>query len=134
MMEAIMNTKIDPGWAHFAKYTFSPGIERDGWLYISGMTASGEDGAIVCPDDIGGQTDYILARMGEILKAAGCGYEDVVNTRDYVTTTEGYRETGTVRKKYFKEPYPTATGIIVAGLLRPGALIEIDAVAKIPGK
>ena len=34
-----MNTKIDPGWAHFAKYTFSPGIERDGWLYISGTSA-----------------------------------------------------------------------------------------------
>ena len=39
-----MNKKVDPGWTHFAKYTFSPGIERDGWLYISGATASGENG------------------------------------------------------------------------------------------
>ena len=107
---------------------------RDGWLYISGSTASGEDGAIVHPDNIAGQTDYILARMGEILEAAGCTYADVVMTTDYITTTDGYRETGAVRKKYFKEPYPASTGVIVAALLRPGALIEIDAVAKVPEK
>lgn len=133
-MELIMNTKIDPGWPHFAKYTFSPGIVRDGWLFISGMTASGEDGEVVHPGDIAGQADYILARIGEVLAAAGCGYEDIVQTRDYVTTTDGYRETGAIRKKYFKDPFPAATGVIVAGLLRPGALIEIDAVARIPEK
>ena len=129
-----MNKKVDPGWSHFAKYTFSPGIERDGWLYISGATAGGENGEIVCPDDICGQTDYILDRMGEILEAADCSYDDVVKTTDFITTTDGYQGTGAVRKKYFKEPYPAATGVIVADLLRPGALIEIEAIAKIPEK
>ena len=98
------------------------------------MTASGEDGAIVHPKNISGQTDYILARIGEVLKAAGCDYKDVVQTREYVTTTDGYRETSRVRKKYFQEPFPAATGVVVAGLLRPGALIEIEAIAKIPKK
>lgn len=129
-----MNKKIDPGWSHFAKYTFSPGIERDGWLYISGATASGENGEIVCPGDICGQTEYILTRMGEVLEAAGCTYDDVVKTNDFITTTEGYRGTGAIRKKFFKEPYPASTGVIVADLLRPGALIEIEAIAKIPEK
>ena len=132
--EAIINKKIDPGWPHFAKFTFAPVIERDGWLFISGMTASGDDGKTVHPGDIAGQTDYILAQMGKILAAAGCGYEDVVQTRDFVTTTEGYRETADVRRKYFKDPFPAATGVIVAGLLRPEALIEIEAVARIPEK
>ena len=63
--------------------------------------------------------DFILARMGEVLEAAGCTYADVVMTTDYITTTDGYRETGAVRKKYFKEPYPASTGVIVAALLRP---------------
>ena len=129
-----MNKKVDPGWSHFAKYTFSPGIERDGWLYISGATASVENGEIVCPGDICGQTDYILDRMSEILEAADCSYDDVVKTTDFITTTDGYQGTGAVRKKDFKEPYPAATGVIVADLLRPGALIEIEAIAKIPEK
>ncbi len=72
--------------------------------------------------------------MGEILEAADCSYEDVVKTTDFITTTNGYQGTGAVRKKYFKEPYPAATGVIVADLLRPGALIEIEAIARIPEK
>ena len=126
----MINKKIDPGWPHFAKYTFSPGIERDGWIFISGMTASGPDGRVLHTGDIAGQTDYILAQMGKILKVAGCGYCDVVQTREYITSMTGYRETANVRKKYFKEPFPSATGVIVAGLLRADALIEIEAVAR----
>ena len=126
------NLEINPGWDHFAKYTFAPAILRDGFLFISGMTAAGDDGRIRCANDIAGQADYIIQRWGEILAAAGCGYKDVVATREYITTTEGYRKTADVRRKYFTRPYPAATGVIVAGLLRPGALIEIEAIAAVP--
>jgi aminoacrylate peracid reductase len=127
-----MNKEINPGWERFSKYTFAPAILRDGFLFVSGMTAGSDDGEILCPDDIAGQADVILHRLGEILTAAGCGYQDVVATREFVTTTEGYRRTADVRRKYFKAPYPAATGVIVAGLLRAGALIEIEAIAAIP--
>ena len=82
--------------------------------------------------DIAAQADEIYKRIGEILAAAGCSYSDVVSTRDFITTTEGYAKTATVRRKYFSDPFPAATGVIVAGLLRPGALIEIEAVAALP--
>ena len=78
-----------------------------------------------------GQTDFILAPIGDILKSAACGYEDIVLTREYITTTMGYRDTNIIRKKYFSDPFPAATGVIVAGLLRTGALIEIEAIARI---
>jgi aminoacrylate peracid reductase len=126
------NSEINPGWAHFAKYTFAPAILRDGLLFVSGMTAGSDDGGILCPNDIAGQTDVILRRLGEILTKAGCDYADVVATREFVTTTEGYRKTADVRRRYFKSPFPAATGVIVAGLLRPGALIEIEAIAAVP--
>jgi enamine deaminase RidA (YjgF/YER057c/UK114 family) len=126
------NCEINPGWSYFAKYTFAPAILRDGFLFVSGMTAGGEDGGILCANDIAGQADVILRRLGEILAAAGCGYQDVVATREYVTTTDGYLKTADVRRKYFKAPFPAATGVIVAGLLRPGALIEIEATAAVP--
>jgi|SRR5262245_28874535 len=126
------NVEIDPGWPQFAKYTFAPAILRGGFLFVSGMTAGGSEGGILCPGDIAGQTDIILQRLGEILARANCGYEDVVATREFVTTTDGYRKTTDVRRKYFKPPFPAATGVIVAGLLRPGALIEIEAIAAVP--
>lgn len=126
------NREINPDWSHFAKYTFAPAILRDGFLFVSGMTAGSTDGGILHPGDIAGQTDVILQRLGAILAQAGCGYGDVVATREYITTTEGYRKTAEVRRKYFNPPYPAATGVIVAGLLRPGALIEIEATAAVP--
>jgi enamine deaminase RidA (YjgF/YER057c/UK114 family) len=128
----MMNQEINPGWAHFKKYTFAPAILRDGFLFVSGMTASGPDGRIVFPGDIASQTDVILQKLGEVLAASGCGYDDVVATREYVTTTDGYAKTADVRRRYFKAPFPAATGVIVAGLLRPGALIEIEAIAGVP--
>lgn len=126
------NFEINPGWSHFAKYTFAPAILRDGLLFVSGMTASDSERGILCPGDIAGQTDVILRRLGEILDKANCSYKDVVATREFVTTTDGYRKSADVRRKYFKPPFPAATGVIVAGLLRPGALIEIEAIAAVP--
>ena len=67
--------------------------------------------------------------LGRVLEAAGAGFEHVVETTEYITTTEGYAGTAAVRREVFRPPYPAATGVIVAGLLRPGALIEISAVA-----
>jgi enamine deaminase RidA (YjgF/YER057c/UK114 family) len=126
------NVEVNPGWPHFAKYTFAPGILRDGFLFVSGMTAGAGDGGILHPGDIAGQADVILQRLGEILQQAGCSYSDVVATREFVTTTDNYRKTADVRRKYFKPPFPAATGVVVAGLLRPGALIEIEAIAAVP--
>ena len=99
-----MNKEINPGWSHFSQYTFAPAILRDGFVFASGMTASAPGGGILCPGDIAGQTDVILARLGEILRAAGCGYEDVVATREFVTTTDGYSQTAEVRRRYFSPP------------------------------
>ena len=64
-----------------------------------------------------------------MLRAAGGSLADVAQTTDYITTTDGYRATADVRREVFGDQFPAATGVIVAGLLRPGALIEIDAVA-----
>lgn len=127
------NLEINPGWKHFAKYTFAPAIMRGGFLFVSGMTAGNADGSILCPGDLAGQANVILERLGEILADARCSYGDVVATREYITTTEGYKKTTEIRRKYFKSPFPAATGVIVAGLLRPGALIEIEAIAAVPG-
>jgi enamine deaminase RidA (YjgF/YER057c/UK114 family) len=118
------------GWPE--RYTFSPAARAGNLLFISGTTAGDESGAIVGPGDIVAQTRYIYRKLGALLAAAGAGFEHVVQTTEYVTTTENYGKTAAVRREVFRPPYPTATGVIVAGLLREGALIEISAVAVLP--
>ena len=115
-----------------ARYTFSPAVRAGNLLFISGMTAGDERGKIVGPGDIAAQTRYIFEKLARLLAAAGGGFEHIVQTTEYVTTTSNYARTAQVRREFFKGRFPTATGVIVAGLLREGALIEISAIAVLP--
>jgi aminoacrylate peracid reductase len=115
------------------RYTFSPALRAGSLLFISGTTAVDERGQLVGPGDIVAQTRYIYQTFRPLLAAAGAGFEHVVQTTEYITTTENYRDTAAVRREFFRPPYPTATGVIVRGLIREGALIEISAVAVVPG-
>jgi enamine deaminase RidA (YjgF/YER057c/UK114 family) len=129
-----MGTVVDVGWPHFAAYTFAPAVRATGeQLYLSGMTASADDGGILAPGDIVGQTRAIFEKAAHILQCAGATMAEVVMTRDFFTTTEGYGGTGAVRREFFGDRFPAATGVQVAGLLRPGALIEIEFVAVLGG-
>jgi aminoacrylate peracid reductase len=111
------------------RYTFSPAVRAGNLLLISGTTATDENGRIVAPGDIVGQTRYIFQKFEALLNAAGAGFEDIVQTTEYIVTTENYRRTAEVRREFFRGRYPTATGVVVKSLLREGALIEISAVA-----
>jgi aminoacrylate peracid reductase len=121
-----------PGAAWPERYTFSPALRVGQLLFISGTTATDEQGQLVAPGDIVGQTRYVYEKFARLLAAAGGGLEHIVETTEYIVTTENYRGTAAVRREVFRPPYPTATGVIVAGLLREGALIEISAVAVLP--
>jgi enamine deaminase RidA (YjgF/YER057c/UK114 family) len=114
-------------------YTFSPALKVGNLLFLAGTTAVDDTGSLVAPGDIVGQTRFILQKFGRLLDAAGASFAHVVETTEYITTTENYRGTAAVRREFFRPPYPVATGVIVAGLLREGALIEISAVAVLPG-
>jgi aminoacrylate peracid reductase len=115
-----------------ARYTFSPAVQIGSLLFLAGTTATDANGTLVAPGDIVGQTRYIYEKFRALLEAAGAGFEHVVETTEYITTTDNYRGTADVRREVFRPPYPTATGVIVKGLLREGALIEISAVAVLP--
>ena len=54
-----------------------------------------------------------------------------MQTREYVTTFDGYRATAAVRREVFRQPFPAAVGVMVAGLVHEGALIELEAVAEL---
>jgi len=120
---------IDP-WSLGERCTFSTAVRRGPFLFISGVIARDpETGEVAGKGDIVAQTDFIFRKIKKILEAAGGSFDDVVKTTDYVTTLERYRETAAVRRKYFKNGFPAATGVVVKALVSPDAMIEIDAIA-----
>ncbi len=124
---------INPGWPRYEHYTFSPAVRKGNLLFISGLTATDDDGAIVGEGEIVALTRRIFDLIGQLLVVAGGWFDDVVKTEDYVTTTDDYRGTADVRREFFPNGFPAATGVVVKQLLRPGALIEIDAIAVLDG-
>ena len=119
---------VNPGWSSYQHLTYSPAVAKGGLLFVSGLNAVDEDG-VLRGETLAEQADEIYRKLGEILAAAGAGFEDVVKTTDYITDREGYRETAAVRARYLGPSFPAATGVVVKELLGRGVRIEIDAVA-----
>ena len=129
--------EVDPAkfpWLDLDRYTFCMGAENGGILYLSGQTASEYDpelGRVVCKGDLLDQTRVIYEKLAVVLEAAGLGFQNVVQTVDYIDATALplYRQTGAIRKQYLGDTPLGATGICVERLLRPDAFIEVSMVA-----
>jgi 2-iminobutanoate/2-iminopropanoate deaminase len=81
------------------------------------------------PTDSEGQANICFANIEAILAEDGMTMADIVRLSVYVTAREhmdGYRR---ARDRQFPGTPPTATLIMVAGLVRPEFLIEIEAIA-----
>ena len=112
------------------KITFSPAVRAGRLLFISGTTAVDENREVVGKGDIVAQTRFIFQKFDKLLKEAGASFDNIVETTEYFLTLEDYNRTAEVRREFFKgPPYPAATGVLVAGLIREHALIEIKATA-----
>jgi 2-iminobutanoate/2-iminopropanoate deaminase len=105
---------------------FSPGILVDGTLYISGQ--GGEDPA----GRFQRRSKPKCSRRdngGAVLKAAGMSPADVVSVQVYLVNPDHFQRMNAIYTKYFQDPRPTRTTVVVAKLVGPGN-IEITATAR----
>lgn len=114
-----------------SQYTWSDAVKKGKIIAISGLVATDEHHRTLHPGDLQGQMRVIYEQLRKILKMAGGSLNDVIKTVDYITpqAVVDYPSTAEIRREYFKDNYPAATGIIVNGLLHRDWLIEIEALA-----
>ena len=114
------------------RYTFSPATRVGNLVFLSGTTGTDDEGNIVGPGDIVAQTRRIFEKFALILQSVGGDLSNIVETTDYVLSLDEYRKTAALRRELFKgPPWPAATGVVVAGLIREAALIEIKGIAAL---
>jgi enamine deaminase RidA (YjgF/YER057c/UK114 family) len=111
------------------QYTYVPALRVGNMVWLSGTTGTDDAGMITAPGNIEEQTRQIFRKLDRLLRSIDSSCDDIVSTVDYFTTTENYKRTAAVRREFFKTARPTSTGVLVSGLLRKDALIEISAVA-----
>ena len=71
-----------------------------------------------------------MRNVGEILKASGASYGDVVKTTIFVKDLADFKTVNTVYAEFFDGVYPARSCVQVAALPM-GGLVEIEAVAMV---
>lgn len=125
-------THINPEGLHTSP-VFSQGVLAQGTrtLYVGGQNGTDATGAIV-DGGIGPQTAQALRNVRAVLAAAGAGPEHVVRMAVHVRE-DADLNAGFAASREAWGDHPTAITVLrVAGLARPDALVEIDAVAVLP--
>jgi enamine deaminase RidA (YjgF/YER057c/UK114 family) len=78
------------------------------------------------------QARLCLDLIAEALGQAGATFDDVVRTRMYITDAAHWAEVARAHGEVFAQIRPAATAVIVAALLDPAWLVEIEAEAVLP--
>lgn len=117
--------------ALYEQHRYSPAIKANGLLFVSGQVGSRSDGT---PEpDLEKQVALAFDNLNAILKAAGCSFDDVVDTTVFIVDPHSKFEKIwpiVLEKHWGQAPYPTVTCIGVTWL--SGFDFEIKVTAKLP--
>jgi enamine deaminase RidA (YjgF/YER057c/UK114 family) len=117
---------------------YSPGVRvplsQDAWLvFISGQVATDGSGQLIGPGDPGRQAEAVFGNIERVLNAAQGDLRHLVSLVIYLTDMAYFPAVSAVRNRLLGDPAPSSTLVSVASLAEPGVLVEISAVAVVPG-
>ena len=111
-------------------------LAGDGTLYVGGQIGWGADQVFRAHDFIG-QLEQVLCNIVAVVEAAGGDASHITRLTWFVKDKAEYqakqREVGETYRKVLGRNFPAMSLLVVADLLEPEALLEIEATAFIPG-
>jgi enamine deaminase RidA (YjgF/YER057c/UK114 family) len=115
---------------------YSNGVAAEGrQVFIAGQIGWNERCELV-GDDFARQAERALANIVEVLAEAGGEPRHLTRLTWFVTDKAAYvarqKEIGEAYRRVIGRHFPAMSLIVVAGLLEPGAKVEIEGTAVIP--
>jgi len=108
----------------------SPAILSGTHVFLTGVTGSDAQGQM--PDDPQTQMRHAFEKIAAVLHEADLTLASLVEMTSYHVGLRGhFDQFDAIRLEYLSAPYPAWTAVEVAGLRRPGAIVEIRAIATI---
>jgi enamine deaminase RidA (YjgF/YER057c/UK114 family) len=127
------------------KVKFAQGVKAGRWVFATGLMAQDFVNG-VAPDVLAERAPHaglpkrekealrIFENLDAVLRAAGADRSNLVRTDQYYTTVKAVPSYQQVRREFLRGRIPPSTSIAQQGLLLPGADMNIQAMAVIPGK
>jgi len=106
---------------------FSRAVRIGNLIAVAGTAPVAEDGSTAHPGDAYGQTARCLTIIKNAIEQAGGRLEDVIRTRVFLTQAQVWQEVGKAHGDFFGAIRPACSFVVVAGLLSPDWLVEIEA-------
>ena len=121
---------ISSGGPFEASVGYSRAVAVGDSCWVAGTTDAGPDGRSAHPGDAGAQARATFDIARRALGEAGFGLEDVVRTRMFVVNLGDVAAVTAAHGEVFGEIRPVATLVVVAALMHPTFLVEIEFEAR----
>jgi enamine deaminase RidA (YjgF/YER057c/UK114 family) len=108
------------------RYGYSRAIRSGNLVSVAGTTAANADGSIHGEGDAYAQALRCFETISTALAEAGGTLEDVVRTRMFITDPACSDAVGRAHGETFAAIRPAATMVVVAALIDPRLLVEIE--------
>ena len=112
---------------------YSAGIQIDNLVYTAGQIPLDPENGQLVAGEIEEQTHQALTNLKNVLEAAGSSLEWVVKTTVFLQNMGDFARMNSIYAEFFQSDPPARSAVEVSALPL-GALVEIEAVATIPGK
>ncbi|MFF3222380.1 RidA family protein [Nocardia suismassiliense] len=102
---------------------------------IAGQLPFDPNGELVGQADPAAQARQVFENMRNCLRAVGAEFDDVIKLTYYLTNIDDVPTVLSVRDEFINTKQPPASTVVqVVALFRPDILLEVDALALIPGE
>jgi len=123
-----MQSAVSTGSAPKALGPYSQAIRAGQFLFVSGQVPLDPETGALVQGSIGDQTRRVFQNIGEILKAGGASFQQVVRTTVYLADLGDFSAMNEAYATFFTAPQP-ARSTIQAARLPKDARVEIDVIA-----
>jgi enamine deaminase RidA (YjgF/YER057c/UK114 family) len=130
--EAPIGLVVPPGMTHVVpQFGYAPGLVANGFLFMAGQLGRDDEMRVI--EDPQAQMDRAWRNVLAILEAAGCTVRDIVDVMTFHVELQRhlplYKQ---VRDRFMQGHTPPWTAIGVSELSRPGLILEVKCIARLP--
>ncbi len=131
-MAATTVTQINPDTLGPAIAPYSQATVAGGFVFIAGQVALDRENKVIAPGDVKQQTTAALERIGVILEEVGASLSDITTATVYLTDVALFSQFNEAWAAKLGDHRP-ARATVRADLLLDGLVVEIQAIAALPG-